>query len=216
MTNVKKINEQSLGEEIGNAISHGIGALLAIVGTTVLIVFASLYSDIWGLVSSIIFGLSLIVLYSMSTIYHALTIKKAKNIFRIFDHSSIFLLILGTYTPFCLIALRGLNGWLLLGFNAIIALIGITLNALDLKRWNKASLIGYLLMGWSSAFVIKPLITALGTGGITLLLLGGLSYTLGVVFYTRKKTPYMHFIWHFFVLAGSILHYFCILLYIIL
>ncbi len=216
MVNVKKIHEQSLGEEIGNAITHGIGALLAIVGTTVLVVFAALYSDIWGVVSSIIFGSSLIIMYSMSTIYHALTNKKIKSIFRIFDHSSIFLLILGTYTPFCLIALHGLNGWLLFGFNSIIAVIGITLSAIDLKRFNKVSLIGYLLMGWSSAFVIKPLTTALGTGGITLLLLGGLSYTLGVFFYTRKKTPYMHFIWHFFVLAGSILHYFCILFYIIL
>ncbi|MDD2956634.1 MAG: hemolysin III family protein [Oscillospiraceae bacterium] len=213
MTNVSKFNNQSMGEEIGNAVTHGVGALLAVAGTAVMIVRACAVSDAIGVVSACIYGSSMIFLYTMSCLYHALTNLRAKKVFQVFDHCSIFLLIIGSYTPICLSLLRGALGWTLWGVNAGLAALGITFNAISVRRWHKASLVLYLLMGWSVVVAAVPLMHSLTPAGMALLVGGGLLYSAGVPFYRAEKPRYMHFIWHFFVLGGSILHYFFILFY---
>lgn len=215
MTDVSNFNNQSAGEEIFNAIVHGVGALLAIAGTTVLIVQAALYNDAWAVVASCLYGFSLIFLYVMSTLYHALTNRRAKKVFQIFDHCSIFILILGSYIPICLVLLRSTVGWVLFGLNALLAVLGIVANAVSLQRWHKVSLLAYLLMGWSVLLALRPLLEVASGGGLTLLVTGGLCYTVGVFFYQASRPRYMHGIWHLLVLAGSTFHYFFILLYII-
>lgn len=212
MTDVGKFNNQSVGEEIGNAVTHGIGALLAIAGTTILIIRACFYSDAMGIVSASIYGFTMILLYTFSTLYHSLTSYKAKRVFQVFDHCTIFLLILGTYTPICLNVLRGAWGWVLFGINAGCTVIGIVFNCIDLKKWHKASLVLYIIMGWSIVMAVKPAINSIPWQGLLYILAGGIAYTAGVIFYKSTK-KYMHFVWHFFVLAGSILQYFGILFY---
>ncbi len=217
MSGAKPNVVQTVGEEIGNAISHGVGSLLAIAGTVVLIVYACFHSDAYGIVSSCLYGASLIVLYTNSTLYHSLTNPKAKAVFQIFDHCSIFVLILGTYIPVSLSLLRGWMGWTLFGVNVACAVLGIVFNSIDLVRFKKVSMIMYIIMGWSvllTAYHVYLKIMAHGALGLVLLLGGGIFYTVGVVFYKKKK-KYMHFIWHFFVLAGSILHYFFVMFYCI-
>ncbi|MGN0173353.1 MAG: hemolysin III family protein [Acutalibacteraceae bacterium] len=206
---------QSIGEEIANAISHGVGSLLAIAGTAVLIVYAAIYSDIMGVVSAALYGATLIILYTNSTLYHSLTNKTAKKVFRIFDHCSIFILILGTYIPVSLSLLGNWIGWTLFGVNVACAVLGIVFNSIDLERWDKVSQILYIIMGWSvvlTAYPVYKAIMAKGVGGLILLLAGGILYTVGVVFY-KSDRKYWHFIWHFFVLGGSVLHYFFVMYY---
>lgn len=206
---------QSIGEEIANAISHGVGSLLAIAGTAVLIVYAAIYSDIMGVVSAALYGATLIILYTNSTLYHSLTNKTAKKVFRIFDHCSIFILILGTYIPVSLSLLGNWIGWTLFGVNVACAVLGIVFNSIDLERWDKVSQILYIIMGWSvvlTAYPVYKAIMAKGVGGLILLLAGGVLYTVGVVFY-KSDRKYWHFIWHFFVLGGSVLHYFFVMYY---
>ena len=206
---------QSIGEEIANAISHGVGSLLAIAGTAVLIVYAAIYSDIMGVVSAALYGATLIILYTNSTLYHSLTNKTAKKVFRIFDHRSIFILILGTYIPVSLSLLGNWIGWTLFGVNVACAVLGIVFNSIDLERWDKVSQILYIIMGWSvvlTAYPVYKAIMAKGVGGLILLLAGGILYTVGVVFY-KSDRKYWHFIWHFFVLGGSVLHYFFVMYY---
>lgn len=215
MTDVSKFNNQSLGEEIGNAVTHGVVALLAVAGTVVLIINACLYGDIWAIVSSSIYGGSLIILYSMSTLYHSFTKTSVKKVFQVFDHSSIFLLIIGTYTPICLISLRDTVGWPFLGFNTALSLVGIVFTSISVKKSHKAALVCYILMGWSIVFVAKPLLAVIPLQGMLLFLIGGIFYTAGVCFYLATKRRYMHMVWHFFVFGGSIFHYLAILLYII-
>lgn len=205
--------EQSMGEEIANAITHGVGTLLAIAGTVVAIVYAALHGDAMSVVSASLYGSGLILLYLFSTLYHSLTNKRAKRVFRIFDHCSIFLLILSSYIPVCLSLLRGALGWVLFGINAFCMVLGIVLNSISLERWNKLSMILYIVMGWSALFVIYPIITAVPVAGICLLVGGGLSYTLGVIFYKLPQYRYMHSVWHLFVLGGSVLQYFFMLFY---
>lgn len=212
---VESFNNQSIGEEIANGITHGMGAIAAMVGTVFLLYFAVIYGDTWSVVGAAVYSGSLILLYTMSTLYHAFTNQKVKAVFQIFDHCSIFFLILGTYAPFCLITLRGTIGWTLFGANAFFAVLGLVLNIISIKRFHTFSLILYLLMGWSIVFAIKPIASAISFGGLLLLVLGGLSYTIGVIFYRAERPRYMHSIWHLFVLAGSIFHYFCILFYVI-
>lgn len=209
----KKYNTQSLGEEIANAVSHGVGSLLSIAAAVVLIVRAAYLSDAMGVVGACIFGASLILLYTFSSIYHSLTNFKAKYVFQIFDHCSIFILILGTYTPICFTVLRGVQGWTLFGINALCTVVGIVFNSIDLKRWNKISLVIYVIMGWSVLVSCKTMLRITPPGGLALLVIGGLAYTVGIVFYKMKNVKYMHFVWHLFVLAGSILHYFYVLFY---
>ncbi len=215
-SSVKDFNNQSMGEEIANAISHGVGAALAIAGTVVMIVCASVYSDAMGVVCGCLYGFSLIFLYLMSTIYHSLTNVKAKAVFQVMDHCTIFVLILGSYIPICLSLLGGALGWTLFGVNAFFTVLGITANAVNVHRWEKLSLALYLLMGWSIIFCVKPVLALIPPAGFWLLLAGGLSYTIGVIFYRLPKPRYMHCVWHLFVLGGSVFHYFFILFYVII
>jgi hemolysin III len=209
-----RLNNQSMGEEIANAISHGTGALLATAGAAVLIVIAALHGRAIDIVSASIYGCSLILLYLTSTLYHSLTPYKAKRLFQVFDHCAIFILILGSYAPLSLSLLGGAAGWVLFGWNIFLTAIGLVLNSISVKRFQAFSMVLYLLMGWSVAAVLKAL-PPLPPPAWALMIAGGLAYTLGVVFFALKKPRFMHFIWHLFVLAGSALHYFLILLYVI-
>lgn len=208
-------NQYSLAEEIFNAISHGVGGLLAIAGTVVLIVSAVIYTNTWGVVSSAIYGSSLIVLYTMSTLYHAITNRKAKRFFRIMDHNTIFFLIAGTYTPYTLIPLRGTIGWILFGVVWGAAIIGIILNSIDLDKFRKPSVVCYILMGWVVAIAFKPLRDSIGFLPFLFLILGGVFYSVGVFFYIKKNIKFFHSIWHLFTIAGSVFHYFSILLIVL-
>lgn len=205
----------TVGEEIFNSISHGVGALFSVAALTLLIVFAVFRSDGYGLSSGIIFGVSLILLYSMSTVYHIVTNKTAKKILRIFDHCSIFILIAGTYTPYLLMCMRNALGWTMFGVIWGVTVLGIILNAIDLERFDKLSLVCYIAMGWAIVFTIKPIIESIALPGVILLVAGGVVYTVGVIFYVLKKYRYMHSVWHLFVLGGSVCHYLSVLLYVL-
>lgn len=206
----------AIKEEIVNSITHGLGAVLGVAGTAVAVVWAALYGDVYSVVAASIYGAMLIILYTMSTLYHAFTNETVKKVFRIFDHCSIFLLIAGTYTPFTLCTLRGAFGWTIFGIIWGFAVLGIVLNAISLERFKKFSLVCYIVMGWMIVIAIKPMLLRLGSSSAMLLLvLGGVAYTVGVIFYKMKQVPYMHGIWHLFVLLGSILHYFSILFYVL-
>ena len=211
----KPMKRYTLGEEVFNSVSHGVGALLAVVGASVIVTLAACFGDTVAVLSSLVYGLSLVVLYTMSTLYHAFPFEKVKEIFRIFDHTSIFILIAGSYTPFCLLALRGNTkaAWVA----AIVwmcAVAGIIMNAVSLEKTEKLSLVLYVIMGWAVIVVIRDIVAALAGPAFWLLLSGGLSYTGGIVFY-KLKFRYMHSIWHLFVLAGSVLHYLCIVIYVL-
>ena len=204
----------TLGEEIFNSVSHGTGGLLAIAGTVVLIIFAAIYSNAWGVVSSAVYGASMIILYTMSTLYHAITNQKAKKFFRIMDHNTIFLLIAGTYTPITLVPLRGALGWTLFGVVWGAAILGIVLNSINLEKFSKPSLVCYIAMGWVIFFAIKPMIETVDKVPLIFLLVGGIFYTVGIIFYALKKIKYFHSIWHLFTIGGTVFHYFAILLII--
>lgn len=210
---IAKFNNQCLGEEIANSISHGVGTLLAIAGTAIAIVYACFHGDAMSIVAASLYGMGLIILYLCSTLYHSLTNIKAKKVFQVFDHCSIFLLILCSYIPVSLSLIRGALGWVLFGINAFCAVLGIVLNSINVKRFQKISMVLYILMGWSVVFVAFPVLTKIPLKGILLLLSGGLCYTGGIIFFAMKKPRYMHSVWHLFVLAGSILQYFAFLFY---
>lgn len=205
----------TVGEEIFNSVSHGVGVLLSVAALVLLIVFAAIYSDGYGLASALVYGISLILLYTMSMVYHIVQNEKGKKVLRIFDHCSIFILIAGTYTPYLLGPLRGALGWTIFGIIWGVTVIGILLNAISLEKFKVISLICYVLMGWGIVLSIKPLSQNLPLGGLWLLIAGGLVYTVGIIFYVMKKYRYMHSVWHLFVLAGSICHYFSILLFVL-
>ena len=209
------IPSYTLGEELLNSISHGVGALLGVAALVLCVVMAALKGNVWGVVSGSIYGASLIILYTMSTIYHALKVNRAKKVFRVIDHCSIYFLIAGTYTPYTLVTLRGGWGWTLFGIVWGAAIIGITLNAIDIKKFKILSMITYLAMGWVIIIAIKPMLSAMAPGGLWLLLLGGISYTIGAVLYGMgKKKRYVHGVFHIFVVIGSVLHFFSILFYV--
>ncbi|WP_432664065.1 hemolysin III family protein [Wukongibacter baidiensis] len=199
------------GEEITNAILHGIGLGLAIAALCVLVVFAKIYGDIWYIVSFSIYGATLVLLYLSSTLYHSFPEGKVKNIFEICDHSAIYLLIAGTYTPLTLISLRGYVGWTIFGIVWGIALVGIIFKVFWVKKFVIFSTVLYIVMGWLIIFAIKPLIQAMNQTSIVLLVSGGALYTIGTVFYVWRRMKYHHAIWHLFVLGGSICHFFTIL-----
>ena len=211
----KNVNEFSIAQEIWHALTHGLGLLLGIAGLVVLVVMAVLHSSIMGVVASAIYGSALIVTYGSSTLYHAVTNQKLKKIFQIFDHASIYFLIAGSYTPITLVTLRGGWGWSIFGINWGIAIIGIALKFLYPRRFEKLSLYLYVIMGWLIVVAYHPLLHNMPTGGLWLLLIGGLFYSFGVIFYVQDDKPYFHTIWHLFVLTGSIAHYFMTLFYII-
>ncbi len=210
------LKRYTTGEEILNAVSHGVGAVFAIVGTTLLVAASALQGDGFKLAASIIYGASLMILYVMSTLYHSFTRPRLKEIFRVLDHCSIFLLIAGTYTPFTLITLRNTSGWYLFAFIWAATVIGVLLNVISIQRFRYFSMACYLIMGWSIVVTFKPLAEGLPTVGLGLLVAGGLFYTVGILFYAMKKKRYMHGVWHFFVLGGSVFHYLCVLQYVIL
>ncbi|HLQ97717.1 MAG TPA: hemolysin III family protein, partial [Candidatus Dormibacteraeota bacterium] len=197
-------------EEIAHSITHGIGAILSIAGLVLLIVFSSLSGNPWKIVSVTIFGITMLLMYLSSTIVHSLPVGKWKDIFQIFDHSSIYLFIAGTYTPFLLVHLRSGIGWTLFGVIWGIAIIGIIFKVFFVKRFLILSTIFYILMGWLIVLVWEPLNQTVHNNGIMLLVIGGILYTIGTIFFIWRKIPYHHVIWHLFVLAGSICHFFAI------
>lgn len=215
MKNDDYLPHYTVGEEIFNSVSHGVGIALACVGFGILIILSALYGDAWAVVSSIVYSFSLFTLYLASTLYHACSNRTVKAVLQILDHCSIFLLIAGTYTPFTLITLRGPLGWTLFGVVWAAAIVGIVLNAIDVKKFSKVSMVCYLAMGWVVIFAIKPLVQSLPLGGVILLAAGGVLYTGGVAFYALNKIHYMHSVWHLFVLGGSICQYLSIALYVI-
>jgi hemolysin III len=209
------VNDYSIIEEIWHAISHGIGLALSIAGLTIMVAFASMKGSAIGVVSTAIFGTTLILLYGSSTLYHAITHHDIKQRFQQFDHASIYLLIAGSYTPITLVSLGGAWGWSIFSAVWTIAILGISLTFVYPRRFEKLSLLLYVVMGWIIIIAIKPLLASMESGGLWLLLAGGLSYTVGIIFYVWEKLPFNHAIWHLFVLGGSILHFFMVLLYVI-
>ncbi len=206
--------QYTLTEEIFHSVTHGIGAVLAAVGLVYLILPAVQRDDAWRIVSFSIYGGSLILLFSASTLYHSFQDEKRKRFFRHFDHLSIFLLIAGTYTPVLLISMRGTWGWTLFALVWGIALGGIIYELLFLGRYKWISITIYLGMGWLAVIALKPLLTVIPRGLLWWLLAGGLLYTGGVLFYVRKKMPYHHVLWHLFVLFGSACHFLGFLFYL--
>lgn len=205
----------TIAEEIFNALTHGVGAIFAVAALTLLIVFASLYGNAWHIVSVTIYGTTLVLLYLASTLYHSFTNEKLKDIFKLLDHSAIFLLIAGTYTPFMLVTIRGVLGWVLLSVVWVFAILGIILKIFFVGRFKIISTVFYLLMGWLIVVAMKPLIAALPVAGLRLLIAGGILYTLGSVFYIRKSKAFNHGVWHLFVLGGSVCHFLSVLLYVL-
>lgn len=207
--------QYSIGEEIGNAVSHGIGSMLALIGYGYMLALSVRFGTALSICCCSIYCLTLFFMFICSTCYHALPYPNAKRVLRILDHCAIPLLIAGSYTPFLLITFGGKIG--LVSFSVIwtAAIIGVLLNAIDLKRFAKLSLFLYIIMGWAVVFTLRTLVLSLPHNGLILMAIGGLFYTIGILFYIRKGTSFMHFIWHLFVLIGAILHYYCILLYVL-
>ena len=208
------------GEEIFNMVSHIVGGAMGIAAIVLCSIFGALRGNVYGVVSGVIFGATMLILYTMSSIYHGLSPKtKAKKVFQIIDHCSIFILIAGTYTPMALCTLREQNvfeGWLIFGIIWGLAIVGITLNSIDLKKFKLFSMICYLVMGWCIVTRTSVVINELGMGAFMMLLGGGIAYTVGAVFYAvGKKKKWMHSIFHIFCVIGSVLHFLLILLYVI-
>lgn len=208
------------GEEIFNMTSHIVGGVFGIVATVLCIVVAACHNNPYGVVSGAIYGTTMILLYTMSSVYHGLSPKlKGKKVMQILDHCCIFLLIAGSYTPFALCTLREYNvatGWTIFGIIWAVAILGITLNAIDIKKYKKFSMICYLIMGWCIIVKINVLPQLLTTKGFALLLSGGIIYSVGAIFYgIGKKHKYMHSVFHMTILIASILQFFCILLYVL-
>jgi hemolysin III len=199
------------GEEIANAISHGIGAALAIAGLVLLVVQAALHGTAWHVTSFAIFGTSMVILYTASTLYHSLVSPGVKRTFRKFDHMSIYLLIAGTYTPFCLTLLNGWIGWSVFGTMWACAILGIVFKAIHTGRAEILSTILYLIMGWAVVIFIKPVYDGMSATGFTWLVLGGVAYSVGVIFFLLERMKYSHSIWHLFVIGGSTFHFFSVL-----
>lgn len=202
-------------EEKLNVLSHGIGLVLSIVALVLLVVYSSLEGGPWHIVSFSIYGVSLIVLYSASTLYHYVQSPKLRHKLNIFDHASIYILIAGTYTPFTLVALNGWVGWTIFGVSWGLALIGVILKLFFIGRFDKISTIAYVLMGWLIVFAIKPLVNNLPLEGLLWLLAGGIFYTVGAVLYSIKSIKYNHAIFHIFVLLGSFSHFMAVFFYVL-
>ena len=203
--------KQSLKEEVANAITHGIGVGLAIAALVILVVFAARISDTWKVVSFSIYGATMIILFLSSTLYHSFPQPYLKRFFRILDHSSIFLLIAGTYTPVTIGSMRGGWGGALFGVIWGLTIVGIILKIFAMSKLKWLSIVVYLMMGWIILIAIKPLIAVVTTKFLIWILAGGLAYSLGIIFYVARKLPFHHAVWHLFVLAGSICHFFAML-----
>lgn len=202
-------------EELANTITHGFGLLLSIIGFVVLIVLAGLQSDMLSIIGAGVYGLSLIVLYAASTFYHSTITATRKKKMQIADHCGIYLLIAGSYTPFGLILIKGAFGKNLLITIWAFAIVGIVAKLIMRDRWPAVSVVSYLVMGWIGVVAIQPLLDALGTTAITLIIAGGVAYSLGVIFFAWNRIPHNHAIFHVFILAGSILHYIAVVIYVV-
>lgn len=215
----RKLPTYTKGEEIFNMVSHIAGVPLGIVAIVLCVVVAAIHGNGYGVVSGAIYGVTMTLLYTISSIYHGLSPKlHAKKVFQVIDHCSVYLLIAGSYTPFALCTIREYDpatGWIIFAGIWTLAIFGIVLNSIDLKRYRVISMICYLFMGWCIIFKINILPPLIGTTGMVLLISGGIAYTIGAVLYgLGKKYKYMHSIFHLFILLGSLLHFFCILLYV--
>lgn len=213
--------ETSKGEEIANSITHGIGSLFSIIALTIMIIFAAKYGNIWQLISVIIYGTTLVILYTMSTLYHSLFFTKARKVFQVFDHASIYLLIAGTYTPFTLVILRqsGSIGWIIFALVWGIAILGIIVGTLFIGKFRVLKTILYIVMGWIIVLALPQLIAVMSStgtlAGIYWLVAGGIAYTVGTLFYLLKKVKYFHSVWHLFVLLGTVCHFIAVMFYVL-
>ena len=206
-------SEYRLGDILANAITHGVGAAFALAGVVYLIVLST-RGGAWMVVSCSIYGTTLFLVYLCSTLYHSLVRTRARHVFLVLDHSAIYLLIAGTYTPFMLVSMRGRAGWTLLGLVWALAIAGVVFKSLAVGRFPAASAVVYLLMGWCVVFALRPLLHAITMPGMIWLCAGGLAYSLGILFFANDRLRYFHALWHVFVLAGSVAHYFAVLLYV--
>lgn len=213
-----QLPDYTRGEEIANMVTHIIGGVFALAAIPLLVVTAALRGDPWAVVSGAVYGATLLIMFTVSSIYHGLKPGKAKRVMRVIDHCDIYFLIAGTYTPILLVGIRPINpamAWTLFGVEWGLAAVAVTLNAIDLKRFEKISMVCYIGMGWGVIVMIEPTIQAMTMSGFALLLAGGIAYTIGAVLYAvGKKVRYMHSVFHVFVLIGSVLHFLAILLYI--
>ncbi|MEW5984631.1 MAG: hemolysin III family protein [Acidobacteriota bacterium] len=205
--------EWSLGEEVAHALTHGVGLVASLVGLVALVVAAAETRDPWRIVGCAIYGTTLVLMYTASTLYHSLSRTRARRVFRVLDHSAIFLLIAGTYTPFTLVNLRGPWGWTLLGVVWGVAVLGVTSKSVFGTRWPILSTTLYVVMGWSVLVAVRPVLTQIPPAGIAWLGAGGVAYTAGVAFFAWERLRYSHAIWHVFVLAGSVFHFVAVFLY---
>jgi hemolysin III len=202
-------------EELANRLTHGIGAAFSIAGLVLMVVFSARHGDVWKVVSSAIFGTTLVLLYLSSTLYHSVRAERRRILLRKIDHAAIFLLIAGTYTPFVLVTLRGPWGWSLFGVVWGLAVAGVALKFWFAGRFKLMSTLLYIGMGWLVMIALKPLAAALPAGGLKLLVAGGLCYTGGAVFYLWRRLPFNHAIWHLFVLGGSACHWAAVFFYVV-
>lgn len=212
---MNKVNEFSFSEEIWNTITHGIGFILSIVALFLLVFFSTIKGDVLEIVAVSIYGVTLMVLYGSSTLYHAVTHTEVKQLLQKFDHSAIYFLIAGTYTPILLLSVGGVEGWSIFTIEWFIALIGITLKFCYPNRFEILSLVSYVLMGWLIVVIFDTFKSSIDATGLWLIVAGGIAYTGGIVFYVKDNINYFHAIWHLFVLLGSILHFFAILFYVL-
>ena len=210
-----KVIGQTLPEEIANAVTHGIGAALSVAALTSMIIIASLYGDVWSVVSVSIYGATLVFLYLASTLYHGIQVKTAKEVFHVMDHIGISLLIAGTYTPILLVKMRTTEGWIFFGLIWGLALTAASIKSFFTNRYTRISTAIYVIMGWMSLFLISSMLEVLGVGGFAWIAAGGVSYTLGVIPFLWQRLPYNHAIWHLFVIGGSVCHFVAILLYVL-
>lgn len=213
-----QLPDYTRGEEICNTVTHAIGAVFAVAAIPLLVVMAAMHRNPWAIVSGAIYGTTLLIMFTVSSVYHGLPVGNAKRVMRIIDHCDIYFLIAGTYTPILLVGIRPLNpalAWSIFGVEWALTAIAVTLNAIDLKRFEKVSMVCYIGMGWCVIAVLKLTIDAMTMPGFLLLLAGGIAYTIGAVLYgIGKKVRYMHSVFHVLVLAGSVLQFLAILLYV--
>ncbi len=211
----KRIPFYTPQEEVANIITHGLGAVLSMIGLPLLIWLALDHGDIWRIISFSIYGCSLVAMYCISTLYHAMKQPERKHTFRILDHSAIYFLIAGSYTPFALVSLRNPLGISILTTVWILAVIGIIFKFYFVGRYSVIGTVGYILMGWLSVFAIKPLFDVIGMAGMMWLFAGGAIYSIGVIFFAWQKLPYNHAVWHLFVVGGSVCHFLAIVLHVL-
>jgi hemolysin III len=212
---MSRTENESFIEELANGITHGIGLVLSIAGLVALVVLSILRGNAWHIAGCTTFGVTLVLLYTASTLYHSFHTARLRRILKILDHAAIYLLIAGTYTPFTLVNLRGFWGWILFALVWSLSVFGILWKLLHVERFQVVSTLVYVAMGWLVLIAVKPMFAAVPLSGILWLLAGGMFYTTGVLFYALKRIPYHHAIWHLFVMAGSICHYLAVMFYVV-